>query len=156
MQEWTLLLKIKNKIKNFYIFFLSKITPKKCTNLPRRYYPLKISKSQTKINDNSFLKNRREKVYQIHQSSSIFKKEKFHLNDSLLISVMEIIKINRIIISSTIDFKTYGGCPRKIVLLNFILHFSYWSQPVISMSLSVILKNISFFIDNLYKILMVD
>jgi hypothetical protein len=41
LQEWTLLLKIKNKKINFHIFFLSFIALKKCTNLPDRCHPLK-------------------------------------------------------------------------------------------------------------------
>ena len=43
MQEWTLLLKIKIKKINFHIFFLLFIALKKCTNLPDRCHPLKIS-----------------------------------------------------------------------------------------------------------------
>ena len=41
MQEWTLLLKIKNKKINFHIFFLSFIALKKCTNLQNLWHPLK-------------------------------------------------------------------------------------------------------------------
>jgi hypothetical protein len=41
LQEWTLLLKIKNKKINFHIFFLSFIALKKCTNLQDLWHPLK-------------------------------------------------------------------------------------------------------------------
>ena len=42
LQEWTLLLKIKNKKINFHIFFFSFIALKKCTNLQDLWHPLKV------------------------------------------------------------------------------------------------------------------